>query len=370
MRVTRAGVEKVARQFSAGEEVTIERHSRGHIHDTWFVTTRYDDFVLQRLNDRVFDDCVRMMDNVVRVIGHLQKRVRRRRLPDAERRVLTPVRAQGGGALVFDDEGGPWRAFHRVDRAISHDVVSSPDAAFQVGRAFGRFFDDLQDLPGPLPESIPGFKDFARRKRDFEFVVDADPYDRVRTSQEEIEAVRRHHRLGDELAQARKRGLLRQRTVHNDAKVSNVLLDAGSGEGLCVIDLDTVGPGSVLFDFGDILRSATVTSPEDREPSDEEDEDLANLAVRDDLLEAAISGYLREAGLVLSTDELSLLPLAGPLMAYENAMRFLTDHLVGDVYYRIHHPRQNLDRARRQLRVLEALTSAQERVAELVARSL
>lgn len=365
-------MEKVAREFSAGDEVTIERHIRGHIHETWFVTTRYDDFVLQRLNDRVFVDCVRMMDNVLRVVRHLQTRVRRRRLPDAHRRVLSPVRARGGGVLVFDDEGKPWRAFERVDRTFSLDVLSSPDLAFQVGRAFGSFFDDLQDLPGSLPEAIPGFKDFGRRRKDFELVVDADPYGRAGTSADEIEAVRQHHHLVDELTEAQKRGLLRRRTVHNDAKVNNVLLDAASGEALCVIDLDTVGTGTVLFDFGDMLRSATVTLPEDQEDREgsADGEDLSGLAVRDDLLEAAVTGYLREAGLALSTDELSLLPLAGPLMAYENAMRFLTDHLVGDVYYRIHRPGQNLDRARRQLRVLEALTSAQERVADLVARSL
>ena len=379
MRVTRAVIEKVAAEFAAGGEVTIERHARGHIHDTWFVTTRYDDLVLQRLNDRVFGDCILMMDNVVRVVGHLRNRARRRRLPDPERRVLSTVRARGGKALVFDQEGKPWRAFHRVERAASHNVVTTPEMAFQIGRTFGMFLEDVQDLPGPLREPIPGFKDFVRRRKDFEFVVDADAFDRVRTSQAEIEGVRRHHSLVDRLVEAQKGRLLRRRTVHNDAKANNVLLDVQTGEGLCVIDLDTVGPGTVLFDVGDLLRTATVSFPEDGEDAGSGSADdtqeatgdaLADIAVRDDLLEAAIQGYLREAGLILSPDELDLLPLAGPLMAYENAMRFLTDHLVGDTYYRISRPRQNLDRARTQLRVLEALTTAQDRVAELVARSL
>jgi aminoglycoside phosphotransferase (APT) family kinase protein len=360
VQVKRAAVERVAAEFSAGSEITLEPGSGGHIHDTWFVTTRYDDFVLQRLNVGVFVDCVRMMENVLRVLSHLRSRVRKRRLPEPDRRVLTPVRARGGGALVFDEEGTPWRAFRRVERALSYEVGTSPAITFQIGRAFGQFFDDVQDLPGgPLPEAIVGFKDFVRRRRDFELVADADPYDRARSSKAEIEAVRHHHRLVDDLVSLRKRGLLRQRTVHNDARVNNVLLDAVTGEALCVIDLDTVGTGTVLYDFGDLLRSATVTAAED-------DGDQPDLAVRDDLLQAAVRGYLREAGLLLTVDELSLLPLAGPLMAYENALRFLTDHLVGDVYYRISHPGQNLARCRTQLRVLDALTEAQGRVAELV----
>ena len=363
VRMKRSAVETVARQFCAGDEVIVERHEGGHIHDTWFVTGRYDDFVLQRLNDRVFGDCVRMMDNLVRVVTHLRKRASKRRLPDADRRVLSPMRAPGGGVLFYDEEGGAWRAFRRVDRAVTHEVATTPDLAFQLGRALGRFFEDVQDLPGStLPEPIPGFKDFVRRQHDFELVVEADPYDRAANVKAEIAALRRHHQLVDYLVRAQRRGLLPKRVVHNDAKANNVLVDVATGEALCVIDLDTVGSGTVLFDVGDLLRTATVTASEDSTEG-------ADVAVRDDLLQGALTGYLREAGLALSADELSLLPLAGPLMAYEYALRFLTDHLVGDVYFRVDRPRQNLDRTRRQLRVLEALTSAQDRVAELVQRA-
>jgi aminoglycoside phosphotransferase (APT) family kinase protein len=352
-------VRAVADRFCAGGDVAVEHLPGGHIHDTWLVIGRYDEIVLQRLNEEVFADCVQMMDNVVRVVTHLQKRVRKARLPDAERRVLSPVRAQGGGVLVYDDHGNAWRAFHRIERAVSCPVVTRPDVAFQIGRALGRFFHDIQDLSGcPLPEVIPGFKDFVRRRHDFELVVDTDPFDRARDAQAEIEAVRRHHGLVDYLSRAQKRGLVRRRVVHNDAKAANVMLDASSGEALCVIDLDTVGTGTVLYDVGDLLRSSTVSVSED-------DGEASDAAVVDELLEAALSGYLREAGLALSADELRLLPLAGPLMAYENAMRFLTDYLVGDVYFRVEREGQNLARARRQLKVLEALIRVQERVAEL-----
>ena len=229
-----------------------------------------------------------------------------------------------------------------------------------MGRSLGRFLVEVQDLDGPpLQEPIPGFKDFRRRRDAFEASVDEDAYARGVTCEDEIAAVRAHHRLVDDLVAAQADGRLAPRIVHNDAKAANVLLDEATGEAVGVIDLDTVAPGTVLFDLGDLLRSATVTAPEDAA-------DLSGLAVRDNLLAACLDGYLAEAGLLLTDDERALIPLAGPLMAYESALRFLTDHLAGDTYFQIDRPRHNLDRARAQLRVLEALDQAGNRVAELV----
>ena len=344
-------VEKVASQFpEVGEVRRVEHRSGGHIHQTWFVEGSGADAVIQRLNDHVFPDCARMMHNVVRVAGHLHR-------PE--------VLCTGDGeVLAYDGEDSrPWRAFRRVGGAASHAVVIVPEEARQVGRGLGRFLAAVQDLDGPpLQESIPGFKDFARRREAFESAVVGDPYGRAATCEDEIGAVRAYHRLADSLLDARDGGRLPTRIVHNDAKADNVLLDDTTGEAVCVIDLDTVGPGTVLFDIGDLLRSATVTAPED-------DTDFSALAVRDNLLEAALSGYLAEAAPVLNDDERDLIPLAGPLMGYENALRFLTDHLAGDTYFRVERPRHNLDRARAQLRVLEALDQCSDRVAEVVAHA-
>ncbi|MCA1845359.1 MAG: aminoglycoside phosphotransferase family protein [Actinobacteria bacterium] len=345
-------VEAVARRFHGPAEIDLERHERGHIHDTWFVSTSAQGSVLQRLNDHVFADCVLMMDNVLRVTGHLQRRLQG---------VPSVLRATDGTVLVYDADGRPWRAFERVPHASSHRVASTPAEAWHVGKALGRFLAAVQDLPGRPPEEpIPGFKDFERRRADFEMMVEADIVGRVATCADEIEAVRRHHGLVERLSAARAAGDLPTRLVHNDAKAENVLLDDDTGEAVCVIDLDTVARGTVLFDVGDLLRSATVTATEDAG-------DLAALAVRDDLLRAAVEGYVVEAEALLTPEERALIPLAGPLMAYESALRFLTDHLAGDAYFRVSRPRHNLDRARAQLRVLEALDSARARVAELVA---
>jgi aminoglycoside phosphotransferase (APT) family kinase protein len=349
--------EAVARRFlPSAPALRVAPHIAGHIHETWFVTSDAGCIVLQRLNDRVFPDCARMMDNVVRVVEHL-----RRAHPSG--RGLEVVRADDGSVLVHDDDASPWRAFGRVARTRSHEVVASPHVAHEVGRGLGRFFTDVQTLPGsPLCEPIPGFKDFARRRRDFELAVEVDAYGRAGQCEDDIAALRRHHDLVDALEAARAAGKLPERVVHNDAKANNVLLDEDTETAVCVVDLDTVAPGAVAFDVGDLLRSATVTAPEDSV-------DLSELGVRDNLLEAALRGYLAEAGPVLSDDELGLFPLAGPLMAYENALRFLTDHLAGDTYFRIDRPRHNLDRARAQVRVLEALDHAADRVDQVVRRA-
>jgi aminoglycoside phosphotransferase (APT) family kinase protein len=352
--VDQQAAEVIARRFHGPGPLRIEGHAGGHVHDTWFVSADGAGSVLQRLNDRVFGDCVQMMDNVLRVLHHVRRRLG---WP------LSVRPAVDGAVLVYDAAGTPWRAFERVAGASSHHLVRTPDAAGEVGRALGRFLAAVQDLPGrPLREPIPGFKDFERRREDFELIVEVDPVGRVESCTAEIEAVRRHHALVDRLTAAERSGQLPTRLVHNDAKAENVLLDEATGAAVCVIDLDTVAPGTVLFDIGDLLRSATVTSAEDAT-------DLSALAVRDDLLEAALAGYVSEAGDLLSGEELSLVPLAGPLMAYENALRFLTDHLAGDSYFRVERPRHNLDRARAQLQVLEALDRAGPRVAELVGRA-
>ena len=354
MRAVEAStVEAIARRFHGPGPVRAEHFERGNVHDTWFVSGGDARSVVQRLNNQVFGDCVLMMDNVLRVAGHVERRLGRS---------PSVLRALDGAVLVYDAQGRPWRAFERVPHASSHRVMASPEQAREVGRGLGRFLAAIQDLPGPpIKEPIPGFKDFERRRADFEMMVEVDVVGRASTCALEIEGVRRYHRLVDRFIAALDGGRLPTRLVHNDAKADNVLLDDGTGAFVCVIDLDTVAPGTVLFDVGDLLRSATITSGEDAATS--------GVGVRNDLLEAALGAYLAEAMAVLSPDELALVPLAGPLMAYEAALRFLTDHLAGDSYFRVTRPFHNLDRARAQLQVLEALTTATGRVREVVERA-
>jgi len=233
--------------------------------------------------------------------------------------------------------------------------------AGQMASVAGRFLVEVADLDGPaLIEAIPGFRDFRSRLGALEAAIGADPAGRAAACAAEIEAVGAVAGLVDELESARAGGDLPLRTVHNDAKADNVLVDDATGEGLCMIDLDTTGPGSVLFDVGDLVRSAANVV--------DEDDPLAPARVGPDLLEAVVAGYLGPAGHLLTPGELGLLPLAGPLMTFEAAVRFLTDHLAGDVYFRTARPGHNLDRARAQLRLLAALVDARSVTADLVAR--
>lgn len=331
----------------------------GRVHATWFVGDR----VVQRLNTAVFADPVALAHQVARLCQHLHRRLAAEGVgPDERaRRALSPLAATDGGWTATDDDGGVWRAFVRVPGAVAASGATPAEAA-AAGVAFGRLLVDLAALAGPpLAETIPGFKDFAARRETFEAAVADDACGRVAGAGPEVEQVRRAHVLVDVLDGHRRAGRLPVRPAHNDAKAANVLLDQASGEARCVVDLDTAGPGSPLFDAGDLLRSTAV-------PHDEEAATGRPLAVRDNLAAAALGAWLAGAGPTVEAGERALLPLAGPLMAYENAMRFLTDHLQGDHYYGARRPGHNLDRARIQLAVLHALESARPLIAGLAGR--
>ena len=319
-----------AANFSAwfaldGECVEVVPLKRGHIHDTLVGTWRTREgtrrIVHQRINTHVFRDPALLMMNWLRVTEHVRGALAREGAPDLERRCLRAIPARSGAPVHTDIIGGVWRAF----------------AA------------QLRDLdPATVAESIPHFHDFAHRLATLEAAIAADAHRRAAGAAEDIERARR---LAGEVQGVLARegaAQLPVRVVHNDCKLNNVLFDERTDEGLCVIDLDTVMPGSVLADFGDLARTAACPAPED-EP------DLARVRVDAHLYEALVRGYLAGTGGLLTAVEIALLPLAGPLIALETGVRFLTDHLSGDSYFRIHRPGHNRDRARVQLRLTEQL---------------
>ena len=360
-----ASAAATARSFRvAGDVVAVEPFGAGHIHESFLVATgrepRRTRYVLQRVNSAVFPDPAALAEAVARVTAHQHGVLARAGCADPDRRALTVVEAVDGRPFHVDHQGRHWRAFVHVPGARSHRRVGTPALAAEVARVAARFLVEMADLPGgPPAEAIPGFRDFRARQAALEEVAAADRWGRLSRCGAELGAVRAHGSLVDELEHARTAGLLPGRVVHNDAKADNVLVDDVTGEGLCMVDLDTVASGTVLFDVGDLVRSTTTTVAED--------DAGAAVDVRGDHLEAVLSAYLGTAGPLLTSDERALLPLAGPLMTYEAALRFLADHLAGDVYFRVTHPGQNLERARSQLRLLDALVARREETAELVA---
>lgn len=325
---------EVAAAFGlAGAVVGVEPLSGGHIHGTWRVRTAGgDDVVCQALNGHVFRDLDAVAHNLDRIDRHL-----------GGRGLTAPLRRTADGGVHAVDAGGrPWRVSDFVAGSRPARGVAEPAV---VAFAFGQFIRALMDLPGgPLRITIPGFHDLAGRAAAFEAAVAADRQGRARGC---ADAVARARRLLAEPGVSADRSGLARRTVHNDAKVDNLLVDA-AGRPLAVVDLDTVMPGSPLDDLGELLRTGTTDAAED-EP------DPAAIGFDPDAAGAIVEGFAEGAGPALDPATRSLAATAGPRMAVENAVRFLADHLDGDRYFAISRPGQNLDRARAQLRVAELL---------------
>ncbi len=330
----------------------------GHIHETFVARCAGARggaparVVLQRINTRVFRDPEALMRNLARIAAHLRQRLVRRGTPAPERRILAPIPTRAGALLARDEAGGAWRAFPFQEGTRACDAVESPAQAYQGARAFGAYAALLSDLPPPpLVETIPDFHDLPRRRAALDRAARRDPHGR---RGEAADALARCEGgfalLAAELARAGGERLPR-RTLHNDCKLNNVLFDLASGEGLCVIDLDTTMPGTILCDFGELVRTAA-------SPAAEDEVEPGRVALDLELFSALARGYLAGAGGLLSPEELAALPLAGPVLALENAIRFLTDHLEGDVYFRIHRPGHNLDRCLSQLLRVELLLEA------------
>ncbi len=317
-------------------------------------------YLVQRLNTRVFVDPAALMDNVVAVIRHCGAAAR----AEGSGRSATPtlVPTVEGGWWHRDGEGRCWRAFEFIASASPRERASSPDHAGAAARAFGRFLRLLASYDGPpLHETIPGFHDTAARLSALAEAARRDPCGRAAAARAETDAVLAEGDVAALLPPLLESGAVPTRVVHNDAKLANVLLDERTGEALCVIDLDTVMPGSALYDFGDLARSLA-------SPGDEDETDLTRVAVRPEYFAALVRGYLEEAGAVLTGAERERLVFAARLITLEQAARFLTDHLTGDRYYRLDRPGQNLARARNQLALYRSLTRQADALEAIVAR--
>ncbi len=353
-----AAVARLAANFALPGEVLIaERFGRGHINESWLIAARKGArptrYLLQRINDHVFPRPALVMDNIVRVTAHLAAVLEREGMADAERRTLTLVPARDGAWYHVDEAGGHWRLFHFIERALARESAADAREAYLAARAFGEFQRRLGDYRGPpLHETIRRFHDTPDRLAALERAAAADSHHRCASARTEIDLAMAHRSLASLLLDQRSRGAIPERIVHNDAKVSNVLFDANTGEALCVVDLDTVMPGLALYDFGDMARSMATFAAED-------ETDLTMVTLQLELFEAIARGYLDGAGDLLSSPERSLLVAAARVITYEQGLRFLTDFLSGDRYYRTDRPGHNLDRCRTQFALLEALTRAE-----------
>lgn len=351
----------VAAEFQIhGEFLFAGPYGNGHINDTYCAVfnqggTRVR-YILQRLNRRVFKNPADVMRNVERVTTHLAAKVSHE--PDRTRRVLTLIPTRAGQAWHVDADGNTWRAYLFIEHASTHEAVTSPGQALQAARAFGRFQSLLADLPPPrLHDTIPDFHHTPRRFAAFETALASDTANRAAQAAPEIAFALARRPLTGALLEAG----LSERVTHNDTKLNNVMLDDDSGEGVCVIDLDTVMPGLALYDFGDMVRTAT-------SPASEDERDLSRVTMRLPMFEALTRGYLETAGSFLTRREIRLLPVAGKLITFEIGLRFLTDFLAGDVYFKVHRDGHNLDRCRTQFLLVESIEQQEVEMNRFVER--
>lgn len=337
----------------------------GHINSTYRLRFALPDgsardYILQRINNYVFKKPWEVMENVQLVTEHIRAAMARQGI-DPENRVLRLVPVKAGGNMVEDGEGGYWRAYHFIRHAKTTDRVESPAQFRQIGAAFGQFQSMLSDFPiEKLHDTIPHFHDTRKRVGDFERSVALDVAGRADGVRSEIAFIRSRGEAMCRIVDMLNAGEMPLRVTHNDTKINNVMLDADTGEALCVIDLDTVMPGSALYDFGDAIRYGASTAAED-------ETDLDRVALDMGLFAAFAEGFISGTAARLTSVELQNLPLGALVMTYENALRFLADYLDGDTYYKIDYPTHNLDRARCQCRLLSDMEARRDGMYEIVA---
>jgi hypothetical protein len=345
----------------AGDFVSAAPYGSGHINDTFAAVfsqggTRVR-YILQRINHNVFKNPPALMDNIDRVTSHIHKKISSS--GDASRRALSLIRSGNGLSYHLDADGNCWRTYIFVENAKTYDIIETPEQAFQAAMAFGEFQKHLVDLPGKrLSETIPDFHNTPKRFEAFEKALASDALNRAKSAKAEIEFALSRKNVAELLLNLSKEGKIPERITHNDTKLNNVLLDDATGEAVCVIDLDTVMPGLALYDFGDLVRTST-------SPAAEDEKDLGKVKMQMHMYRALAEGYLAAAGEFLTETEIANLAFSGKLITLEIGLRFLTDYLSGDTYFKIHREGHNLDRCRTQFKLVSSIEAQEEEMDEI-----
>ncbi len=358
----------IARQFQIdGKFVNAEPYGSGHVNDTYLAAFEHNGrcvrYIFQRINKNVFQNVPALMENIVRVTEHIRHKLQAKNVSDVSRRVLTVIPTREQLRFYKDAKQQYWRAYTFVPNARTYDVLESVDQAYQVAGMFGLFQKMLVDLPQPpLHETIADFHDGPKRLKAFQQALEDDVCNRAKNAKSETDFLIKHARIFDVLPALVDKGQIPVRTTHNDTKINNVMLDNETNKALCVIDLDTVMPGLSVYDFGDLVRSAT-------NPVDEDQRDLSKVFMDMTRFKAVLQGYLSTAGDFLNGIERRHLVFGGKMITLTMGTRFLTDFLMGDVYYKIHRQGHNIDRCRTQLKLLASIIEQEDAMNALVEAS-
>jgi len=339
-------------------------YGSGHINDTYLVRTlekNQPDYILQRINHHVFKNIPALQENIERATTHLKGKLEKIPGSQPNRETLTLIPAEDDKSYYIDKEGNYWRVYLFIDNQRSYDRVESAHQAFEGGKTFGRFQYLISDLDGPpLHETIPDFHNMETRLAAFFKVVESHPVNRVDTAFEEIRFVEQRAEEMTRILRLGRKGEIPKRITHNDTKFNNVLLDEHD-KGLCVIDLDTIMPGYIHYDFGDSIRTSTNTATED-------EADLSRVEMDIRLFEAYTKGFLSQTQSFLTQTETDNLAFAGKMMTFIIGLRFLTDYLDGDHYFKVHHKGHNLQRARTQFKLVTSMERQYDQMQKIIER--
>ncbi|MBO5372117.1 MAG: aminoglycoside phosphotransferase family protein [Lachnospiraceae bacterium] len=339
--------------------VSVEPYGSGHINHTYLVTAvSGKKYILQGINTSIFKNTKELMENVLGVTSYLRKEIEKNG-GNPERETLTVVLTDDEKSYYTDAEGNAWRVYIFIEDAVTFDQVESKEDFYESGRAFGNFQAMLADYPADtLHETIPDFHNTAKRYLDFEKAVEKDVCGRVAEVAEEIAFVRQRKDEMSVLHELLAKGELPLRVTHNDTKLNNIMLDPKSHKAVCVIDLDTVMPGLSVHDFGDAIRFGANTAAED-----EIDASKASLSL--ELFEIYVKGFLEGCNNRLTEKEVEMLPMGAKMMTLECGMRFLTDYLSGDTYFKTTREKHNLDRCRTQFALVADMEKKWQKMCEI-----
>lgn len=348
-----------------GDFIHAEAYGNGHINDTYLAVLNYGGhavkYIVQRINHNIFKNPVGVMSNIFSVTSHIRNKLYRDGVIYASRRVLTFIPTKDNKQVYQSPDGNFWRMYIFVNRAQTYDVIEKPIHAYKAAKAFGEFQKLLSDFPGEtLHETIPNFHNGQTRYQAFLDALQKDVKGRAASIKKEIEFLQSRAPMFDKLPGMIARKEIPIRVTHNDCKINNVLLDMENNDGICIIDLDTIMPGLVLYDFGDMIRTSTTTGAED-------EKDLSKINMSFENFKAVARGYIEAAGGFLTKSERDNLVFSGKLITLIIGTRFITDYLAGDVYFKVKHPEHNIDRCRTQFKLVQSIESQQEAMEKYIA---
>ncbi len=345
-------IKHIIKQFTfQGKYISAEELTSGNINSTYLLTYEQADnsnkhYVLQKINTVAFKNPHELMTNIQLVVNHITAAMARSKV-DCERKTLEFVCSKQGSYIYHDENNQYWRSYVFIDNACAYDSIENPQHFYEAGRGFGEFQKYLFDFPAEkLTATIPDFHNTTKRFYAFVAAVADDKAGRVASLEKEIDFFFDRRKMMNKIIALTEAGVLSERVTHNDTKLNNVLIDNTTGKALCVIDLDTVMPGSILYDYGDAIRYGASTAAED-------ETDLSKIGVDMNLFRLFTDGFVSEINHTITEEEIKNLPLGVLVITCELAMRFLTDYINGDEYFKVKYPEHNLVRAHAQMKLLE-----------------